>query len=267
MAVSVLLLVHDDPDVLDWLTTLFEANGFEVIIGATALAAHAKLERTEVSAILAGWDVGGGAGEKLYDWALTHKPSLLRRFLVLADNPEHEQIAAERDLVAIASTDYESLLHWVQEADKAPLSSSVDFELVTEEPIAVLIVDGDPRQTLLIRDILSTYGFVIKTASNAQEAIDALEKGLVNGSIEVILSEWHLENDGGEQLYQWLVTHHPNALDRCLFISGGSLKPIRELTPEVACYAKGQDSKIIVAAITRAARHGREPSVPPANRM
>ncbi len=258
---SVLLLVHDDPDVLDWLTTLFEANRFEVIIGATALAAHAKLERTDVSAILAGWDVGGGAGEKLYDWALTHKPSLLSRFLVLADNPEHKQIAAERDLVAISSTDYELLLRWVQEADNAPFSSIVDFEFVADEPITVLIVDSDPRQTLLIRDILSTYGFVIKAASNYQEAIDALEKGLVNvnGGIDVILSEWHLENNGGEQLFQWLVTHHPTTLDRCIFISGGSLKPIRELTPAVACYAKGQDSKIIVAAITQAASHAREP--------
>ncbi len=254
LTVSVLLLVHDDPDVLDWLTTLFEANGFDVAIGATAFAARAKLERTEVTAVLAGWDAGGGAGEKLVAWCKTEKPNLLKSFLLLSDGPSHDAIAAEQDLVAIGVSDYAALLTWSQSVANAPKTSMAEFQFTPEKRTKVLLVEDDPRQALLMRDILASYGFDIETTENAHQAIERLANGLATGAVDVIVSEWEMASGGGELLYQWIVANQPLVLERCIFVSGGSLRAIRELTPAVAFFPKGQDAKILVAAISKAAR-------------
>src|SRR5690606_17537369 len=58
-----LLLVHDDSDLLDALTRVFEARGYEVAIAATGFALLARLDSgREYDAIIAGWDSVQGLG-------------------------------------------------------------------------------------------------------------------------------------------------------------------------------------------------------------
>jgi CheY-like chemotaxis protein len=247
----ILLLVHDDPDVLDWLTSLLEAGGYEVVIGATAFAARAKLERIEVVAILAGWDSGGGAGEKLAAWAAERRPDLRDRFAILGDPAA---VGDAGGLPVFRANAYDDLLEFANKVS-ARVGAAPPVPIAEETPVAqrsprLLLVEDDVHQLRFITEILSGYGFDVVVAESAAEAIEILGAG----SIDVILSDWMMDGGGGEALYDWLLENDAPLLERTIFITGGSTREIRERAPVASAYPKGQDAKLLIAALTRAAR-------------
>lgn len=248
----ILLLVHDDPDVLDWLTNLFESRGYEVVIGATAFAARAKLERIEAVAVLAGWDAGGGAGEKLASWAAEHRPDLRERFVVLAE-PE-EVVGGTGGLPVLSASAYDDLMTFVETTTArigaAPATPIADEPPAAQRPPRLLLVEDDPHQVRFISEILSGYGFDVTVAEGAGEAIERLAAG----DIDVILSDWMMGGGGGAALYDWLLENQAPLLERTVFITGGSTREIRARAPVASCFPKGQDAKLLLAALTRAAR-------------
>jgi len=250
--VPALLLVHDDPDTLDWLTTLFEAHGYEVAIGATAFAARSKLERTEITAILAGLDVGAGTGHSLIEWAKAERPALLERFLVLAENDDDILSAAEHGLSSLGPKEYDAILKWLSAIpEMTQPKPAIGFE--PDQAPQLLLLEDDPHQAILISDILKNYGFAIHICSELAEARERIDDSFAD-PIDVVLSDWYLREGNGAELYDWLLAEHPELADRCIFISGGSMREIRQRAPLASAYPKGQDSRILVAALTRAAR-------------
>lgn len=247
----ILLLVHDDPDVLDWLAALFEGNGYDVVLGATAFAARARLERTEVVAIVAGWNAAGGAGETLAAWAGEHRPDLLGRFAVVAGRGE---VAGGTELPVFAANDYDGLLAFANRLS-AELGAAPATVLGGESPAArrsprLLLVEDDAHQVRFMKEILGGYGFDVVIAEGANEAIATIGAG----SIDVILSDWMMDAGGGEALYDWLLENDAALLERTIFITGGSTRAIRKRAPIASCFPKGQDAKLLLAALTRAAR-------------
>ena len=247
----IVLLVHDDPDVLDALTALLEGNGYEIIIGATAFAARSRLERTEVVAIVAGWDSGGGAGEKLASWAATLRPDLLSRFAILGDAAAIGPAAA--GLPVLSPADHDAIFELVNQiSDRAGAAPAAAIE--TEPPARrsprLLVVEDDPHQIKFMKEILGGYGFDVEVAGDARAAIAAVSAG----SIDLILSDWMMGGGGGEGLYDWLLENDPDLLERTIFITAGSTRDIRDRAPLATCFPKGQDAKLLIAALTRAAR-------------
>lgn len=251
-AKPILLLVHDDPDVLDWLTALFEANGYDVVIGTTAFAARSRLERTEVVAVVAGWDSGGGAGETIAGWAHETRPDLVPRIAILGD--VREIGIAGLDLTSFAATEYDAILDFVNrvsvEIGAAPATSLDDESPIAQKSPRLLLVEDDVHQMRFIKEILGGYGFDVVVASDTREAIAAIGES----SIDVILSDWMMGAGGGEGLYDWLLENDSRLLERTVFITAGSTREIRERAPLATCFPKGQDSKLLLAALTRAAR-------------
>lgn len=252
----ILLLVHDDPDVLDWLTTMFESRGYEVVIGATAFAARAKLERIEVVAIFAGWDSAGGAGETLAAWAAEHRPDLRERFAVLGAAGQIGDAAG--GLPVYAANAYDALVAFADQiSEKVGAAPPAP---VSEEPPAsqrsprLLLVEDDVHQVRFIKEILSGYGFDVVVAEGAREAIEILGQG----GMDVILSDWMMGGGGGEALYDWLLENEARLLERTIFMTGGSTREIRARAPIASAFPKGQDSKLLLAALTRAARRALE---------
>lgn len=252
------LLVHDDPDVLDWLTTLLEAAGYRVVIAATSFAARSRLERGSIAAILVGWSVGGGAGEALARWAAEEGAGLRERMVALVEDSAEAAAAQDAGLRAYPAAAYQEILDFCERsAASAGGEGGVAF---AAEPLSLtrsprlLLVEDDMHQVRFIRDILAGYGFDVTVAENSREAIAELE----TGALDVILCDWYMDGGGGEELYDWLVEHEPDLLDRCVFMTGGPTRPIRERAPAATCYPKGQDSKLLISALTRAARRAME---------
>jgi hypothetical protein len=55
-------------------------------------------------------------------------------------------------------------------------------------------------------------------------------------------------------LYDWLLENATPLLERTIFITGGSTREIRARAPVASAFPKGQDAKLLLAALTRAAR-------------
>ena len=71
LARPTVLVVHDDGDVLDVLTRLFEASGFEVIAAVTGFRAQAHLDGDRpISVVVVPWDAAHPIGGELYRWSL-----------------------------------------------------------------------------------------------------------------------------------------------------------------------------------------------------
>jgi len=112
------------------------------------------------------------------------------------------------------------------------------------------LVEDDVHQVRFIREILGGYGFDVVVAESSTEALAILG----GGGIDVILSDWHMSGGGGAELYDWLLENEAPLLERTIFITGGSTRAIRERAPIASCFPKGQDAKLLLAALTRAAR-------------
>lgn len=259
MPMPAVLLVHDDPDVLDWLTTVLEAAGYEVGIGASALSARAWLERNRATAILAGWDAGGGAGRALAGWARAGQPELIERMAALTEDPAAEAEARALGVTSLAADAYDEVLEFAAGAARAAgAGPAVGFEpgsVETERPPRLLLVEDDVHQIRFIREILAGYGFDVTVVEDAREAIATIEGA--SERFDVVLSDWYMAGGGGEALYAWLIDNDIDLLERCVFMTGGPTRPIREQAPTATCYPKGQDSKLLIAALTRAARRAK----------
>ena len=82
---SAVLLIHDDGDVLDLLTRVFESRGLDVMTAVTAFRAFAHLESGRpVHLVIAPWDDAHPVGGEVYRWALQHRFDLRAEFVFLA---------------------------------------------------------------------------------------------------------------------------------------------------------------------------------------
>lgn len=255
-----MLLVHDDPDVLDWLTALLEAAGYRVVIAATAFAARARLERDEIAALVVGWSAGGGAGEALASWA-AGESGMRERMAALADEAAEVAAAEAAGVAAFGTAAYNELLEFAERVVSAgggvPAADFIAEPQARGRAPRLLLVEDDVHQVRFIRDILGGYGFDVSVSESAAEAIAALEAD----DFDVVLSDWYMgDGGGGEKLYDWLIAERPGLVDRCVFMTGGGTRAIRERAPAASCYPKGQDSRLLLAALTRAARRAGAPS-------
>ena len=96
------LVIHDDGDVLDLLTRLFEGSGFDVIDAPTAFRAQAppRGHSATIEVVVAPWDETHAIGGEVYRWVLQHRADLRTRFVFIADEvpPEFDAVVGGRCL-------------------------------------------------------------------------------------------------------------------------------------------------------------------------
>jgi CheY-like chemotaxis protein len=246
-----ILLVHDDGHLLDDLTRAFEARGHVVAIAATELAATGHLQSPRFAgAVVAGWFAGGGMGEAVYRWSLTHRYDLRARFVFVEPTPPErfDQIVQGRcllvrpdehdEIVRIASSLAENL------ADGPGASEELHpIDWGPHGEPALLLVEDDPLQLSWMKALLSELGFQITSVESHRAALARL----ADNEYDVILSDWYMADGSGADLYAWLARHRPHLVARCVFMSASlpghdfpRLAPGRPVLP------KGQDARTLV---------------------
>lgn len=101
------VVVHDDSDVVDLLTGLLHANGFQVEWCRTHGDAEERLATTRVDLVIAPLD--RPIGKRVYRWAAEHSRALRRRFVFVVDEfprglvrpGARERVARFNDLEAV----------------------------------------------------------------------------------------------------------------------------------------------------------------------
>lgn len=253
------LLVHDDPDLLDTLTRMFEARGFRVSIAAASFAAMAQLERRrEFEVVVAGWDAGARLGAEVYRWVLRHRYHLRAQFVFVADaEPENFAELVQGRCLLVPTGDLEEVVR-IAEATATRAQRVADAELTAEElewmeddRFSLLLVEDEPLQLTLMARVLSDVGFAVIQVESGNGAIARIDAG---DQIDVILSDWYMADGSGADLYQWLRTNRPELLGRIVFITASELAEPAAEVKGAPVLPKGQDSATLVNLLMRLAR-------------
>lgn len=251
-----LLLIHQDADLLDQLTRLFEARGFAVAIAATAFQAMSHLESDrDYVVVIAAWDASTTLGADIYKWALRNRFHLRGQFVFLADEvpPDFDRIVAGRCLV-VAPRETEEIVRVAEAAARRGerLADMSDDELAwldADRP-TLLLADDDPVLLSVMAQLLGDFGFAVTPVESGNAAIAQLDRS----DFEVILLDWFMSDGAGGQVYQWLLTYRPWMAERVVFITGGDADVIRKDAAGRPVMPKGQDSQALVRLLTTIAR-------------
>ena len=246
------LLVHDDSELLDALTHLFEARGCAVAIAATAFAARARFEAgKDYDVVVAGWESARAPGAELYRWILEHRYAMRDRFVFLAaelpdDFGEFDRIVRGRCLL-LDAYDWDEIARvgeGIARRSRIQDSRSPFFDMSSQfDPArpSLLLVEDEPLQLVVMRTALARAGFSVTSVDCGKAAMAELERA----DYDVILCDWYMANGSGSDLYQWLLAHRPHMGRRCVFMSAANPREHAHEAPGCPFLAKGQDSSVL----------------------
>jgi CheY-like chemotaxis protein len=253
------LLVHDDSELLDTLTRLFESRGFAVAIAATGFSALTQLQgRRHLDVIIAGWNVGRGVGAEVYRWALAHRFHLRQQFVFLADEePAEFQALVEGRCLLLRPSELGEI---VRVAESAALrrrrrisEAPDDLEWVDAAQPTLLLIEDDALMLHAMQLLLADAGFAVTAAESGNAAIGLLEKELY----DAILCDWLMPNGSGADVFAWAESHRPGLAGRIIFMSGGQPADFSARAPGRPLFRKGQDSPALVHMLKEAAKASR----------
>jgi CheY-like chemotaxis protein len=90
-------------------------------------------------------------------------------------------------------------------------------------PLSILVVEDELPVARSVAALLIREGHYVTTANSGEEAVELLEAE--GATFEVILSDFRMPGIGGEGLFHWLRTNHPEWMERLVFTSGDLLSP------------------------------------------
>jgi CheY-like chemotaxis protein len=242
-------VIHHDAEVLDRLTTTFEAGGFDVVTALTAFRAQALLEgERRVDVVIAPWDARSAVGGEIYRWALQRRYDLRGQFVFLAEDvpPEFDRVVGGRCLAVPAARPAEAVR--IAEAAVARRGSAgvsdamiaIDGELPT-----LLLAEDEPVLLMVMARLFSQAGYAVTSVPSGHAAIDVLDKE----DVDVIVADWHMDAGSGRELYRWLLAHKPSHAERIVFLSGGGVAEVEQSAPGRPVFSKGQDSEALIKVL------------------
>jgi len=119
----------------------------------------------------------------------------------------------------------------------------------------VLLVDDEADILFVLEQGLIEYGFTVRTATSAEQAVAALRDGVV----DFVLSDVSMPGKDGLWLFEYVHRHHPALVDerRFLFLTGNvtSIETVAE-RHGITVLQKPAGFECIVAAIEAAGLQG-----------
>jgi CheY-like chemotaxis protein len=247
------LVIHHDGEVLDRLTTTFEAGGFDVVTALTGFRAQALLEgERNIEVVIAPWDARHPVGGEVYRWALQRRYDLRGQFVFLADEvaTDFDRVVAGRCLAVTASRPAEIVR--IAEAAVARRASHAPRGKVSETMVAVdgelptlLLAEDEPVLLMVMSRLFGQAGYAVTSVESGNAAIDLL----AHEDVDVIVADWHMDAGSGRELYRWLLAHKPGLAERIVFLSGGGVAEVEQSAPGRPVFPKGQDSEALLRVL------------------
>ena len=235
-------MIHTEGDILDLLTRVFEGAGFEVQTAVSAFRAQAQLEGTRrIDVVIVPWDTVSTVGGELYRWTLGHHPELRNRFVFVAEDvpPEFDAVVGGRCLaVPLAALDeLVRVAHAVVRRARTPPRG---VPAVVDRP-TLLLVDDDPALLAAMAELLTESGYAVFPADGGRAAQQALE----GRDFDAIVTDWHMHDGSGAELYRWIVKHRPHLAARVVFLAEADDDDSGPVAPGRPMFRKGQDSQAL----------------------
>jgi CheY-like chemotaxis protein len=245
-----ILVIHDDGDVLDLLTRLFESNGFEVSTAPSAFRAQTHLDgQRHVEVVLAPWDLTRASGGEAYRWVLHHRADLRTRFVFIADEvpPEFDAVVGGRCL-AVPLSALDELVRVAQGIVRRVRTPPRGVPIVTDKP-SLLLADDDPLLLEAAADLLSESGYAVTTVESGGEACIRLELR----DFDVLVLDWHMHDGSGAEVYTWILKHKPHLAARVVFLAEADVDDSGPVAPGRPMFRKGQDFQALSDVLRRIA--------------
>ncbi len=102
-----------------------------------------------------------------------------------------------------------------------PPAHLADRELEEHVRGSILVIDDDESILTVLDKALSKEHFDVDVAGSGREAVQLLARG----EYSLILSDIRMPNFDGQQLFQFLDEHMPEAKDRVIFLTGDTGNP------------------------------------------
>ncbi|MDB4952579.1 MAG: response regulator receiver protein [Myxococcales bacterium] len=238
------LVIHGDGDVLDLLTRWFESASFDVMTAVTAFRAQSQLEGSRpIDAVVAPWDATNAVGGEVYRWSMQHRIDLRTQFVFVADEvpPEFDALVGGRCLAVPLSAPAE-IVRVAQAA--IARRSRIDQPAVIEtgERPTLLLADDDPILLDVMADLLTESGYAVSPVESGNSATSILERE----DFDVIVTDWHMHDGSGADLYRWILKRKPHLAARVVFLSVADQDDSGPVAPGRPMFRKGQDSQALI---------------------
>lgn len=252
-----MLVIHDDADALDLMTRLFEASGFDVVTAITGFRAQTHLEGDRrIDVVVAPWDTQHAVGGEVYRWSLQRRYDLRDQFVFIGAEvpPEFDQLVAGRCL-AVSMTRPAEIVRVAAAAvrKRAQLEQMRDaFAEADQTRARLLLCDDEPVLLMVMGDILGQT-YTVTRVESGHAAIVLLE----HEDFDAIVTDWHMDDGSGADVYRWIITNKPWLAERVVFLSGWEGDDAGSVAPGRPMLRKGQDSRALTAVLHEIVRHVR----------
>lgn len=264
LARPTVLVIHDDGEVLDVLTRLFEGSGFAVTTATTGARAQAFLEGGRpVELVVAPWDAAHPVGGEVYRWSLQRRYDLRDGFVFLAAEmpPDFDRLVAGRCLGVSVARPVEILrvaTAAVTRREQLDAARDAALELVDGTRPTLLLADDEPVLLMVMAELFSEAGFAVSRVESGHGAIVLLE----NQEFDAIVTDWNMDNGSGADIYRWIAQFKPWLAERVVFLADQEGQDTTVVAPGRPMFRKGQDSHPLIAVLSEIVRHGRSEAAP-----
>lgn len=247
------LVVHGTPEILDLLTRWFEASGMDVVSAVTAYRAQAVLEGDKpIDVVIVPWDHSHPVGGEVYRWALQHRADLRNRFVFVADEVpfEFDSVVGGRCL-AVPLSAVEEIARVAVAIVRRVRTPPHGVPVVRErDRPSLLLVDDDPLLLDVMASVLYDEGYAVTPMDSGNAAIELLEVR----EFDTIVSDWHMHDGSGADLYRWIMRQKPHLAARIVFLAEADQDDTGPVAPGRPMFRKGQDSTALVAVLREIVR-------------
>ena len=250
-------MIHDDGDVLDLLTRLFEARGFDVSTAVTGYRAQSQLEgERAIHVVVAPWDETHPVGGEVYRWALQNRFDLRAQFVFLASEVtgDFDELVAGRCLAVPMTRPAEVVrVAFAAVMRRSAIERAPDPITDHGSRPSLLIAEDDPVLLHVMARLLEETGYRVIQVDSGHRAIDALN----TGSFDVIVADWQMDSGSGADVYKWIKAERPWLVERIVFLSGGERDDAQTAVPGRPMVRKGQDSRHLLNVLREIVRQVR----------
>lgn len=259
LARPTVLVIHDDGEALDLLTQLFEGSGFEVITAVSGFRAQDHLDGSRpIDVVVVPWDAAHPVGGEVYRWSLQRRYDLRDGFVFLCAEPppDFDRLVAGRclgvamdlpaEVVSVATAA-------VKRRRELEAARDAAFEEAQAGVPTLLLADDEPVLLMAMAEVLAKAGYAVSRVDNGHGAIRLLE----HAEFDVIVTDWHMDDGNGADIYRWIAQVKPWLAERVVFLADEEGEDAAAVAPGRPMFRKGQDSHKLTAVLREIVRQAR----------
>jgi CheY-like chemotaxis protein len=144
---------------------------------------------------------------------------------------------------------------------RAQLEAARDaaFEQTDDDKPTLLLADDEPVLLMVMADLFTQAGYAVVRVDSGNAAIRVLERE----QLDVVVTDWSMDDGSGADLYRWIVLEKPWLAERVVFLTDVEGDDAAAMVPGRPVFRKGADSYALIQVLREIVRDVRHETAPP----